>query len=467
MQKGDKSLTPHIDYTDTKANIEATANPIEGMRAVSTDTHESGFYDGSAWVWGGGGGYTPPATTADNDFQVGSGGAWVKKTLAEVVTILRTSLDSIFSPIAKGVTNGDSHDHSGGDGAQIAYSGLSGLPTLGNSASRNVGTTYETVATGNDSRFSNITVGHCGSRLSLSATEPNPTTEIFNATTLYVHFADGYNYYPQYNDHILVNAFQPTIAVTRSVNVSGLLANTVYDVFLYSGILFVGMAWATATTRAASGGLVNSNGIMVNASTQTMTSSAGSENVASGKGTYIGTICTTATAGQLEWSKQVKSLWNKYNRLPARFSVTPGGTTLGNYVQWSIYSTTWIEALYSATWRIKYVLGEPSAVNAIHSSLVSHNNASDYISISIGFDTVTQPVRKAFSYTCLLTQLEVFENNHGLPVGMGSHYIAALYAQYSLAGGASLIYSSFGTAEHMHGASVPPAVSYLQVEVDL
>jgi hypothetical protein len=34
----------------------------------------------------------------------------------------------------RGVTNGDSHDHVGGDGAQIAYSGLSGLPTLGSAA---------------------------------------------------------------------------------------------------------------------------------------------------------------------------------------------------------------------------------------------------------------------------------------------------------------------------------------------
>ena len=35
---------------------------------------------------------------------------------------------------AQGVTNGNSHDHSGGDGAPIAYSGLSGLPTLGTAA---------------------------------------------------------------------------------------------------------------------------------------------------------------------------------------------------------------------------------------------------------------------------------------------------------------------------------------------
>ena len=32
------------------------------------------------------------------------------------------------APAAKGVTNGDSHDHNGGDGGQIAYSTLSGVP---------------------------------------------------------------------------------------------------------------------------------------------------------------------------------------------------------------------------------------------------------------------------------------------------------------------------------------------------
>gem|GEM_PF-5359892 len=37
--------------------------------------------------------------------------------------------DAAYAPIAKGVTNGDAHDHSGGDGAQIAYGGLSGIPS--------------------------------------------------------------------------------------------------------------------------------------------------------------------------------------------------------------------------------------------------------------------------------------------------------------------------------------------------
>jgi hypothetical protein len=35
-----------------------------------------------------------------------------------------------FAPAAQGVSNGNNHDHSGGDGAQIAYGSLAGLPTL-------------------------------------------------------------------------------------------------------------------------------------------------------------------------------------------------------------------------------------------------------------------------------------------------------------------------------------------------
>jgi len=36
---------------------------------------------------------------------------------------------STFAPASKGVTNGDSHDHAGGDGAQISYANLSNIPS--------------------------------------------------------------------------------------------------------------------------------------------------------------------------------------------------------------------------------------------------------------------------------------------------------------------------------------------------
>jgi hypothetical protein len=71
--------------------------------------------------------------TAVSDFLVASGtGAFVKKTLAEVKTILGLgsaayTASSDYAVAAKGVTNGDSHDHNGGDGAQIDHGGLGGL----------------------------------------------------------------------------------------------------------------------------------------------------------------------------------------------------------------------------------------------------------------------------------------------------------------------------------------------------
>lgn len=40
-----------------------------------------------------------------------------------------TALGTLFAPASGGVTNGDSHDHNGGDGAQIAHSNLSGIGT--------------------------------------------------------------------------------------------------------------------------------------------------------------------------------------------------------------------------------------------------------------------------------------------------------------------------------------------------
>lgn len=67
-------------------------------------------------------------------------------TLAEIPS--GDTLDG-YAPASQGVTNGNSHDHNGGDGAQIAYSSLSGLPTLGTAASKDVGTGTGDVAAGN------------------------------------------------------------------------------------------------------------------------------------------------------------------------------------------------------------------------------------------------------------------------------------------------------------------------------
>jgi hypothetical protein len=47
--------------------------------------------------WGGGGGYTPPATTALNDVQVGNGaGTWITATISAFVATLRSTLDGMY-----------------------------------------------------------------------------------------------------------------------------------------------------------------------------------------------------------------------------------------------------------------------------------------------------------------------------------------------------------------------------------
>jgi hypothetical protein len=68
--------------------------------------------------------------TATSDFLAASGaGTFVKKTLAEVKTLLGLgtaayTASTDYAVTAKGVTNGDSHDHNGGDGAAIVEAAI-------------------------------------------------------------------------------------------------------------------------------------------------------------------------------------------------------------------------------------------------------------------------------------------------------------------------------------------------------
>jgi len=72
---------------------------------------------------------TGASTATDGKFLVGNTTAgssqWRIIAASDIPDISGT-----YAPAAEGVTNGDTHDHSGGDGAQIAYSSLSGTPTI-------------------------------------------------------------------------------------------------------------------------------------------------------------------------------------------------------------------------------------------------------------------------------------------------------------------------------------------------
>jgi hypothetical protein len=85
MQKGDVRLSPLVNFTGTKAAIEAIADPVEGMIAQATDSpYEIGRYANGAWVWGGGGG---GITDAPNDgmFYGRSNAAWNMPMLENVL----------------------------------------------------------------------------------------------------------------------------------------------------------------------------------------------------------------------------------------------------------------------------------------------------------------------------------------------------------------------------------------------
>lgn len=80
---------------------------------------------------------TRGVTNGDSHDHNGGDGAQIAYSSLSGLPTLGTAAATAstdYAPAAKGVTNGDSHDHNGGDGGQIAYSSLSGLPTLGTAA---------------------------------------------------------------------------------------------------------------------------------------------------------------------------------------------------------------------------------------------------------------------------------------------------------------------------------------------
>lgn len=69
------------------------------------------------------------ALQAEDDVLVAADAEHVAAVDPHPVYLTPTEGDIAYAPIAKGVTNGDSHDHSGGDGAQIDHAGLSNKGT--------------------------------------------------------------------------------------------------------------------------------------------------------------------------------------------------------------------------------------------------------------------------------------------------------------------------------------------------
>ena len=136
----------------------------------------------------------------------------------------------------------------------------------------------------------------CRGRLTLSSGNPVPSSDITAASTLYFTPYSG-KQISLWNS----TAWQLISFAEVSVSLSSCAASTNYDVFAYlsNGSLALELTvWTDATNRATS--LISQDGVYVKSGDATRR--------------YLGTIRTTATAGQCEDSASKRFVWNFYNQ---------------------------------------------------------------------------------------------------------------------------------------------------------
>jgi hypothetical protein len=204
-------------------------------------------------------------------------------TIASTTVVTNLNADQLdgnhaaaFATAAQGVTNGDSHDHAGGDGAQIDHGGLGGL---------------------SDEDHPQYLSYPCQGRLTLESGAPISTTDQAAKTTLYFTPYKG-NKISLYDG----SAAWATLTFTElSITLAGLTASRPYDVFCYNNggtATLELLAWTNATTRATA--LTTQNGVWVKSGATTRR--------------YLGTIYINSSGGQTDDTITKRFVWNYYNR---------------------------------------------------------------------------------------------------------------------------------------------------------
>jgi hypothetical protein len=237
--------------------------------------------------------------------------------------------------------------------------------------------------------FLNNTTGGTGSgsasvmelRLTLQDSTPIMTSDVTAATTLYLTPYIGNNI-GLFNG---VDAWSTLSTDQVSLSLSSLSANTNYDIFAYNNsgsVSLEPLVWANSNpaTSARATSLVYQDGILVKSGGTTRR--------------YIGTIRTTGTAGQSEFSFGGLSVggteaklfvWNYYNRI--QFDTFVGTTT--NY--WTVNTSGLYRAAQnSSSYRTSFVVGiVEDSINAIYSSASNSGATNQSATIGVGLNSST------------------------------------------------------------------------------
>ena len=227
----------------------------------------------------------------------------------------------------------------------------------------------------------------CQGRLTLTSGTAITTSDVTAATTLY--------FTPYQGNRIAVydgTTWKIYSLTEKSLSLSGLAANTNFDIFIYDNagtLTLEALAWTNGTTRATA--LASQDGIYVKSGATTRR--------------YLGTIRTTGTIGQCEDSAAKRFLWNAYNRVPRALSITDTTNS------WTYTTATWRSANSSTANRVEMVIGlSENPVSARTVALVSNSGAAVLISVASGIGIDSTSVNSA---TVMGTQVAVVESATG------------------------------------------------------
>lgn len=202
-----------------------------------------------------------------------------------------------------------------------------------------------------------------------------------------------------------------------SLSLTGLAANTNYDLFLYDNAgtkTLEQVAWSSATVRATA--LTTQNGVLVKSGTASKR--------------YVGTFRTTGTIGQCEDSAAKRLVWSYYNRVRRDMLMAVATST------WTYSTATFRQANADTANQLEFVVGV-SGESEVHAEIhagVTVTVAGTLAMVGIGEDSTTAIASKSY------------QEYYQVPVITHIHRMASTYDGAPAAGRHILVWIEYGAA---------------------